>query len=164
MLFNWLKKFIKDKVKAPVYMPGDKVAMFDCDDTLVMWGTDSHVKYDEEIYKKENAIEFNYEDTYGHKTVFYLVPNKKTITLMKHLKQTGTKIVVWSAGGAPWAKCVVETLGISHMVSIIMCKPTWYVDDLHCTEWMGMWRQVRVEDGLVIKHGTVYNNPLRKDR
>jgi len=55
---------------------------------------------------------------------------------MRRHKIRGSTIIVWSAGGAAWAKKAVEALGIEELVDIIMCKPRWYVDDLPADEWM----------------------------
>jgi len=110
----------------------NKCIFFDCDDTLVMW--DNKYKQYCEVTDKWNTKLFTcYEMTYD------LVPHE---TQIKYLKDSKTKnkntIIVWSAGGWEWAQEVVRTLGLEEYVDAVMAKPVSYVDDLHCSEWMGV--------------------------
>lgn len=99
---------------------------FDCDDTLVMW--DNKYKNEDE----SNALPFLcYEMTY------MLVPHWEQIKFLKECKAEGRSVIVWSAGGWEWSQEVVRVLKLENYVDAIMSKPCNYVDDLHCTEWMG---------------------------
>lgn len=103
----------------------DNCVYFDCDDTLVMW--------DNKHKTESNTIDFN---CYG--MTYKLVPHKVHIQYLKDSKtKNKNTIVVWSAGGWEWAKEVVEKLGIEQYVDAVMAKPIRYVDDLHCSEFMG---------------------------
>lgn len=95
---------------------------YDVDDTLVM--------YDEEF----DRVAFL--DPYSKETIF-LSPNKKHIDLLKKHKAQGMAVMVWSAGGAKWAKSVIDTLELSEYVDIILTKPVKFVDDLQAAEILG---------------------------
>jgi FMN phosphatase YigB (HAD superfamily) len=103
----------------------DNCVFFDCDDTLVMW--------DNKYKTEENQMAFS-----CYEAIHMLVPHWKHINHLIDLKEQGKTIVVWSAGGWEWAQEVVTTLRIEDYVDAVMAKPTAYVDDLHCSEWMGV--------------------------
>lgn len=65
------------------------------------------------------------------------VVNEDIITELRDHHARGHGIVVWSKGGAHWAKQVVEALKLEWMVDAVMVKPTWIWDDIECSEWMG---------------------------
>lgn len=101
----------------------------DCDDTLVMWppfaGPDRDLIHIPDPYNKK-------------KPPIGLFPHKRQIDFIKKSAQFNKDtIVVWSAGGQPWAKAVVKALGLKPYVKYVIAKPDFYVDDLHCTEFMG---------------------------
>lgn len=97
---------------------GEPTVFFDVDDTLVLWGSyHGH-------HPDPRAVAF---DCYG--TEYKLLPHFKHIELLKDLKKQGYKIIVWSAGTAPWAREVVRGLGLEEYVDHILSKPTFYVDD-----------------------------------
>lgn len=104
----------------------DIIYYFDCDDTLVMWDN----KYKNE--DQSNTVCFS-----CYEAIEFLVPNFKNIQFLKKTKEEGGGVVVWSAGGWAWAKEVVETLGLEDYVDLVISKPTGYIDDLNCTEFMG---------------------------
>lgn len=99
---------------------GDRVAYFDVDDTLVMWG-----------YGPEDLGTIPLE-CQGH--YVYCKPHAKHIEAMKRHAARGHTIVVWSAGGVEWATTVVEKLGLSNIVDAVACKPSWWYDDLKAEE------------------------------
>jgi phosphoserine phosphatase len=100
----------------------DNVVCFDVDDTLVMWNV------------PRDAEDLVVVDNFG--TLETLVPNRKHIELMRQFKARGFTVVVWTQGGASWAKNVIDALKISDMVDLVMRKPTWVVDDLSPTAWL----------------------------
>jgi len=103
----------------------DQMVPYDCDDTLVMWGLED---------KSKNIP---IEDPYIKGLINYLTPNEKHIELLKKHKARGMTIIVWSAGGVEWAEAVVKALKLQDYVDAVFSKPSRYVDDLPCTEWMG---------------------------
>lgn len=123
----------------------DNVAMYDCDDTLVLWRAQAELIY----FPPGDVIDIPHPSlTKDHNP---LVINRDAIRHMEHLYKTGTSIVVWSAAGWEWAEAVVKALKLEHMVTTVMSKPAWYIDDLPVYEWFGNWRQVR-PDGSIVKH------------
>lgn len=118
----------------------EKCIFYDCDDTLIMWGS-QYVKEDDngKLNTIDIASPFYTPSMYATVAPIYqLVPHKKHI---QHLKDSKLKnkntIVVWSAGGWQWAQAVVKALGIEEYVDAVMEKPTMYVDDLPCKDFMG---------------------------
>lgn len=99
----------------------------DCDDTLVMW---------DNIHKLEDMS--NVKEFICGEMKYQLVPHEEHIEYLKSHKQKnqGT-VIVWSAGGWEWAEEVVRVLGLEAYVDAVMEKPTRYLDDLHCKEFMG---------------------------
>ncbi len=87
-------------------LKSDKTLFVDVDDTLVMWSATGYT------------------------------PHKKHIEYLKKFHMRGQKIVVWSAGGWEWAERVVRELGLENVVSAVMCKPAWFVDDMPATEFL----------------------------
>lgn len=59
------------------------------------------------------------------------------IKLLKQFKARGFTILVWSQGGAAWAKLVLKAYKIDKHVDFVMDKPTWVVDDLPVSAWIG---------------------------
>lgn len=116
------------------------VVCFDVDDTLVMWLSDA-----EKQKRRIELVAFNNPLT-GRR--IKLVPNTHSIERLKKEKGKGNTVVVWSAGGYQWAKTVVKRLLLTDYVDLIMSKPLGYIDDLHCTEWMGEWVRVN-KDGTL---------------
>lgn len=118
----------------------DNCLFFDCDDTLVMWGTSYH-KVDDNGIKNTILIPDPWEAVtmYGRtRGMNELVPHDKHIQYLKDSKiKNKNTIVVWSAGGWEWALAVVKALGIEEYVDAVMAKPHAYVDDLNCKEFMG---------------------------
>lgn len=100
----------------------DLTTYFDVDDTLVVWGKPA-------TYPGTIII-----DNYGHPTP--MLPHKAHIEFMKRQKARGFTIIVWSQGGARWAKKVVEALKLEEYVDVILTKPVVYVDDLKAEEFM----------------------------
>lgn len=112
------------------YLKTQHMVYIDVDDTLVMWNKNESFPRD-----TEGVVEFS--DPYREGISLYLKPHRKHLELMHTWKKRGYGIVVWSAGGAPWAKEVVETLKLEHLVDVILTKPEKYVDDLQANAILG---------------------------
>lgn len=54
--------------------------------------------------------------------------------LVRH-KIRGHYVIVWSAGGAEWAKKIVDQMDIAHLVDVVMAKPAFMWDDKDPNEW-----------------------------
>ena len=114
-----------------------KCVFFDCDDTLVMWGS--------KFYKEDMSNIISISDPYyvpnmysNMGPIIKLVPHDKHIKYLKDCKTLNKNtVVVWSAGGWQWAEAVVKALGLEEYVDAVMEKPTMYVDDLPCKDFMG---------------------------
>lgn len=98
------------------------IKLFDVDDTLILWGHD-----------KKGCKFFNPEDNIWEEGE----PHLKHIDFLKRSKEKGYAILVWSHSGAEYAKNVVKALELEEYVDIISNKPTDYVDDEKCCDWMG---------------------------
>lgn len=103
-----------------IVIDSDKTAWFDCDDTLVSW--DSFPGEEGTVLFKTPAQSY------------YLKAKQGNIDQLKLHFSRGHRIVVWSAGGYEWAKCVVDTLGLQDYVSLVVSKPQWIYDDLPLAE------------------------------
>lgn len=66
-----------------------------------------------------------------------VVPNQKMINLLTFFFKLGYPVIVWSKTGGKWASVVGQALGIDHMVSAYIPKPTFYGDDLPAESWIG---------------------------
>lgn len=108
----------------------EQVIGCDVDDTLVMWDD----SYDNSKVMSSNRIAV--VDPYTGKTVF-LTPHRRHIDLVRKFFIRGKTVVFWSQQGAKWAETIVKALGLEHDNAVIMTKPSAYIDDLPCTEWMG---------------------------
>ena len=106
----------------------NKPTYFDVDDTLVMWSP-SKEKLD------EYGIDFEHTFEDGVNRKFRMLPHREHIRqLIKHANR-GHTIIVWSAGGEPWAAAAVKALGIEEYVSYTLEKPTWAYDDKEPNEF-----------------------------
>lgn len=105
----------------------EQIVCFDVDDTLVLYDPD---------YSDPNVDIVYFTNPYDG-SLIGLTPHHQHLDLMKKYKGRGYYVVVWSAGGVKWAESVVKTLGIEQYVDLVTTKPSKYVDDLPCGEWMG---------------------------
>jgi hypothetical protein len=103
----------------------EPIAYCDVDDTLVSWK--HYGQY------KEGMIEFTAPES---KHSMWLEPIKEHIEALKGHKLRGHTIVVWSAGGALWAKEVAVKLGLDDFVDAYASKPNWFYDDLPAKDFM----------------------------
>jgi len=112
----------------------DKVLMVDVDDTLLHYSSKPSAK---DISVEHKGYGFRQEGR----------PMEANIEALKEHSERGFIIVVWSQAGYEWAESVVRALHLEKHVSLIMSKPSKYMDDLKCTEWMGqnIWKGVEDE-------------------
>jgi len=89
----------------------DRIAYFDVDSTLALWGCD----------EKDGP--------------FYY-PNEVIINELKQHKLRNHTVVVWSAGGLDWAKRIVKEFKLEEYVDLVICKPSWIWDDLPASKWL----------------------------
>jgi hypothetical protein len=104
----------------------EPIVYCDVDDTLVSWDF---------TYGDPGEDKLEFVDPADGKTL-YLKVIQKTVEALKLHAIRGHSIIVWSAGGAEWAKEVVVRLGLSDVVSACLAKPNWYLDDLPASEFM----------------------------
>ena len=110
--------------------------MIDIDDTLIMWDSPNHPH---EMMTAEDQIKYNKEDLVHildpyTKDNWYFRKHNKHIEFLKTCKAQGYQVIVWSGGGAKWAKTVTEALGLQEFVDVTMVKPIKFVDDLPANE------------------------------
>ncbi len=104
----------------------EPVLYVDVDDTLVSWDFHFGSQY-------ESKTEF--VDPADGKPLFLQVI-QATVDAMKSHRIRGHSIIVWSAGGADWAREVVFRLGLDEMVDACISKPSWILDDLPASEFI----------------------------
>lgn len=55
--------------------------------------------------------------------------NKSVVDDLRVCKARSHIVVVWSQGGSDWAATVVKALSLEKYVTVVMAKPSWYIDD-----------------------------------
>lgn len=110
-----------------IFLPHEKAKFYDCDDTLVMWEDSGFMS------PGDGKLEFEAPYSGG---LFFLKPHKRHIKHLEVAHDQGYFVVVWSAGGALWAKEVVHKLCLTDKVGLVMTKPLIYVDDLPADAFM----------------------------
>ena len=116
-----------------ISLPDKKTIFFGVDETLVFWSFGK--------YRPEELVEF---PIHGYSV--FLKPHKRHIEEIKLRKSLGNNIIVWSHGGAEWAKIVVETLGLQEYVDYTMSKPNAFYDDLPASSFMTEGNRIYFED------------------
>lgn len=98
----------------------DNTTTFDVDGTLIHW-----INFNE---FHNNTPYGRFELEYGNE-ICYFKPYYSHIRFLKHCKQRGDFIIVWSQNGVEWAEKVVKALNLEKYVDVVMAKPTRHVDD-----------------------------------
>lgn len=98
----------------------DRLAFFDCDDTLVLWP-----KLAKKVATYSNRHKLPWVTINGKQFRVH----KAHIQKMKDYHTLGFVIVVWSNSGHKWAETVVKKLKLGKYVSIVMSKPHRIFDD-----------------------------------
>ena len=90
---------------------------FDVDSTLVEWfPTDAEFEIDG----------------------YPMAPMIENIRMLKTMKTIAKRtILVWSQSGVDHVEKVINKLQLGDFVDFISAKPIAYVDDYHCTDWIG---------------------------
>lgn len=104
-------------------LPDKPIVFFDVDNTLVH----SLTEEEKSPHSSTPTVEIN-----GYPWGI----NEGHINLLYDFHARGHTIIVWSAGGSTWAKRVVEALDISHLITAVMPKPFWIVDDQPVELWL----------------------------
>jgi hypothetical protein len=116
---------VKPGNKKPVFVDTDRTLYVDVDETLVL------TKYPAELEEKTVML----EAFPGNK--MRVLPHHIHAATIREFKARGHAVIVWSAGGAKWARAVVELMNLQDCVDVIIGKPDWIIDDKPCTIWMG---------------------------
>lgn len=95
---------------------------YDVDDTLIMW---SPSKEDLDRY----GIDFDHTYEDGVRRTGKILPHRVHIRQLIRHAMRGHTIIVWSAGGEPWAAAAVKALGLEQYVDYTIQKPIWAYDD-----------------------------------
>ena len=114
-------------------LESDRIVMVDVDNTLIMWDTTGH-------RGQTLTIE-------GPKGVLTVAPHGPNIRKIIEFWKVGYVIVVWSGTGAKWAEIVVQALGLSEKVTLILSKPLYYFDDQLPERWMGRRIYINLHTG-----------------
>lgn len=101
----------------------EPIVYCDVDDTLVSW----------KHYPECLPGMIGFDDPTG---TLFLDPINEHIEALKAHKLRGHTVIVWSAGGAEWAREVVSKLGLDNYVDACMSKPNWFYDDIPAAEFM----------------------------
>lgn len=104
-----------------ISLKNDNTTAFDVDQTLIYW-----IFYTE--YSKNHESPDYFQLKYGQEFCFFK-KHKAHIRFLKHCKERGDFIVVWSQNGAEWAEKIVKALNLQDYVDVVMAKPTRHVDD-----------------------------------
>ncbi len=101
-----------------------KVVAFDVDDTLIKDDIDPDDVLSAKLRDKS----------------FLFSPHRRHVNLLRTYHRKGFTIIVWSQGGYDYANSILNALGVSSLVSLVMTKPSRYIDDLPASAWMQrMW-------------------------
>lgn len=111
--------------EGPIFVNADRVSMFDVDETLVRME-----------HQEDGTVK--------------IVPIMEHVKLLKEFAARDFFIVVWSDGGAEWAKEVVELLNLTNFVDLVLSKPLWYIDDREANDWV-MKRVYKLPDPHVME-------------
>lgn len=90
----------------------DRIAFFDCDDTLILWN---------KIEKDLEVVTINDREFQVH---------EKHVQKIHDYHTMGFKVVVWSMSGHKWALAVVKALKLEDKVDFVMSKPHRCFDDV----------------------------------
>jgi len=59
------------------------------------------------------------------------------VEALKDFNARGHNVIVWSQGGAAWAKTVIKKLCLEDYVTACLSKPNWIFDDKPVWDWLG---------------------------
>lgn len=104
-----------------------RVTPCDVDDTIIR-----HSKDNKEYKDGRINVKCPYTGT-----DYYFEPIHCHIDFIKQQKGRGDLVIVWSARGGPWARAVVDALGLQNEVDLVFGKMGDYVDDRDISGWAG---------------------------
>ena len=105
--------------------PDGPTAVFDIDDTIILWNTPEGME--------DKEVEINCEGIVSHR-----VPNEHNIKLLKKFYESGHIVILWSGSGVRWCEAVAKSLGLDKYIHGCMSKPQCYIDDVpDPRHWMG---------------------------
>lgn len=114
-------------------LPYNHVIMCDIDSTLIMH---EEPQFDEHgLTNNDNFIAVI--DPLNKIKTISVLPNEPMIRILREELAAGYSVFVWSKGRYEWAVNVLKALNIDHPNLFVMSKPTHYMDDKPCQEWMG---------------------------
>ena len=97
------------------FIEKEQVVAFDCDDSLVIWDP------------APELVDFTIDG-------IPVAIHHKHVAALKRFKARQQFVIVWSAGGALWAKEVVRLLELEPYVDLCMAKVSWAFDDRPLSE------------------------------
>lgn len=121
----------------------------DVDDTLTI------AEYERYNPKEEDLVLI--KDPDSDLTRNFMI-HRRHIEVLKQFKARGHTIIVWSQGGYRWAETVVKTLGLQEIVSYVVDKPAWFIDDLPAEAFMGVKERVYLHPTDPTKDHKRYGN------
>lgn len=131
-------------------LASDNLVFVDCDETLAFWRTNEDPE--DEIILVRDPYSAAGQD------LIPMVPHHRNIALIKRNYYQGRTVIVWSAAGSLWAESIVKTLQLEDYVSLIMSKPTIYIDDLPIEKW-GLSRVYLSKD---LPRHPIKHKPIKK--
>jgi predicted phosphatase len=108
-----------------IVVRNDKTVWVDCDDTLI-----NHfigIPFDEKEHVRLNN---------GEIQAWKITRNEPNIRALKHHKQLGLTVFVWSMAGYKHAENVVKALELENFVDFVVSKPDCYIDDKDASVWL----------------------------
>jgi hypothetical protein len=108
-----------------ITIKNNKIVYVDIDDTLI-----NHfigIPFDEKEHVNLNN---------GQIQSYKITRNEPNIRAVKHYKQLGFVVVLWSLGG--WEHCVAvaKALNIEDFIDVCMSKPDCFIDDKDASVWL----------------------------
>lgn len=123
-------------------LPHNHVIMCDIDSTLIMHEepqqfTATYIMGNTITHKQCTTKFVNVVDPLDETKTISVLPNEPMIRILREELSAGYAVFVWSKGRYAWAVNVLKALNIDHPNLFVMSKPTHYLDDKPCQEWMG---------------------------
>lgn len=102
----------------------DKTLYVDVDETLVTFNEIRSDEIKEHIKSEDGSIDA------------HVYINHKNVAHLKKHAARGHSIFVWTHGGWAWAQAVVRHLHLEDYITLVLSKPSWYMDDLKSEEFL----------------------------
>lgn len=105
----------------------ERIIPCDVDDTIIM-----HCKHSD--YPESRRVSI--PDPIDTTSTLTVVVNEPMVRLIREEIARGAFVMVWSRGGYAWAAAVVEAVGLTDIIPLIMSKPLVYFDDKPVEQWL----------------------------